>query len=80
MNLLDPQAIVLGGYFAPLAAAPGARPPRRSCAAACSAPAAALPDLITSPLGPEAAVRGAASLALARLVDDPGMLAEDGHD
>jgi hypothetical protein len=39
-----------------------------------------MPRLITSPLGPEAAVRGAAALALARLVDDPGILAEDGRD
>ena len=78
-NLLDPQAFVLGGFLAPLAAhlAPAAEEEMRGRVLGAGR---RMPDLITSPLGPEAAVRGAASLALARLVDDPGMLAEDGRD
>jgi predicted NBD/HSP70 family sugar kinase len=78
-NLLDPQAFVLGGFLAPLAAhlAPAAEEEMRGRVLGAGR---RMPDLITSPLGPEAAVRGAASLALARLVDDPGVLAEDGRD
>ncbi|HEX4692287.1 MAG TPA: ROK family transcriptional regulator [Solirubrobacteraceae bacterium] len=78
-NLLDPQAFVLGGFLAPLAAhlAPAAEEEMRGRVLGAGR---RMPDLITSPLGPEAAVRGAAALALARLVDDPGMLAEDARD
>ena len=78
-NLLDPQAFVLGGFLAPLAAhlAPAAQEEMRGRVLGAGR---RMPDLITSPLGPEAAVRGAAALALARLVDDPGVLAEDGRD
>jgi predicted NBD/HSP70 family sugar kinase len=78
-NLLDPQAFVLGGFLAPLAAhlAPAAEEEMRGRVLGAGR---RLPRLITSPLGPEAAVRGAAALALAQLVDDPGMLAEDGRD
>jgi predicted NBD/HSP70 family sugar kinase len=74
-NLLDPQAFVLGGFLAPLAAhlAPAAQEELR---ARLLGAGRRLPDLITSPLGPEAAVRGAAALALAQLVDDPGVLSE----
>jgi predicted NBD/HSP70 family sugar kinase len=78
-NLLDPQAFVLGGFLAPLAAhlAPAAEEELRSRVLGAGR---RMPRLITSPLGPEAAVRGAAALALARLVDDPGMLAGDGRE
>jgi predicted NBD/HSP70 family sugar kinase len=78
-NLLDPQAFVLGGFLAPLAAhlAPAAEEELRGRVLGA---ARRMPRLITSPLGPEAAVRGAAALALARLVDDPGMLAGNGRD
>jgi predicted NBD/HSP70 family sugar kinase len=78
-NLLDPQAFVLGGFLAPLAAhlAPAAEEEMRGRVLGAGR---RMPDLITSPLGPEAAVRGAAALALARLVDDPGMLAGDARD
>ena len=58
-NLLDPQAFVLGGFLAPLAAhlAPAAEEEMRGRVLGA---ARRMPDLITSPLGPEAAVRGAA--------------------
>jgi predicted NBD/HSP70 family sugar kinase len=78
-NLLDPQAFVLGGFLAPLAAhlAPAADAEMRRRVLGARR---GLPELITSPLGPEAAVRGAAALALARVVDDPGVLAGDERD
>ena len=72
-NLLDPQAFVLGGFLAPLA--PYLRPAaeeelqRRVLGAR-----RALPDVLTSPLGPEAASRGAAVLALRGVLADPSML------
>jgi predicted NBD/HSP70 family sugar kinase len=77
-NLLDPQAFILGGFLAPLAAhvAPAIEEELRGRVLGSGRH---LPQLIASPLGPEAAVRGAAALALARVIDDPGMLAGDGR-
>jgi predicted NBD/HSP70 family sugar kinase len=72
-NLLDPQAFVLGGFLAQLA--PYVRPAaeeelqRRVLGARRG-----MPDVLTSPLGPEAASRGAAVLALAAVLADPGVL------
>jgi predicted NBD/HSP70 family sugar kinase len=73
-NLLDPQAFVLGGFLAPLARhmAPAAEAELRARVLGAGR---GLPALLTSPLGPEAAVRGAAGLALGRVVADPGVLA-----
>jgi predicted NBD/HSP70 family sugar kinase len=73
-NLLDPKAFVLGGFLAQLA--PYLTP------AACEelqrrmlGSGRGLPDVVASPLGPEAASRGAAALALRPVLADPGMLA-----
>jgi predicted NBD/HSP70 family sugar kinase len=64
-NLLDPEAIVLGGVFAALA-------PWLAPAVADSLAAhAAHPDLLVSSLGPDAAVRGAAGSVIRRVIDDP---------
>jgi predicted NBD/HSP70 family sugar kinase len=73
-NLLDPQAFILGGFLAPLSAhlVPAAREELRARVLGAGR---GLPELITSPLGPEAAVRGAAALALTRVLRDPGVLA-----
>ena len=73
-NLLDPQAFILGGFLANLAAhlVPAAETEMRARVLAAGR---GLPDLVTSPLGPEAAVRGAAALALSRVIADPGVLA-----
>jgi predicted NBD/HSP70 family sugar kinase len=72
-NLLDPQAFVLGGFLAQLA--PYVRPAaeeelRRRVLGARRG----MPDVLTSPLGPEAASRGASALALRGVLADPGML------
>jgi predicted NBD/HSP70 family sugar kinase len=77
-NLLDPQAFVLGGFLAPLAEqlAPAAEAELRARVLGAGR---GLPSLLTSPLGPEAAVCGAAGEALERVVADPGVLAGEGH-
>jgi predicted NBD/HSP70 family sugar kinase len=73
-NLLDPQAFVLGGFLAALA------PHLRDGAEAelrvrVLSARRGLPDLLSSPLGPEAASRGAAAAALRSVLADPGILA-----
>jgi predicted NBD/HSP70 family sugar kinase len=74
-NLLDPQAFVLGGFLAQLA--PHLRPAAEvELKARVLGARRALPDVLTSPLGPEAASRGAAVLALRGVLDDPGRLGE----
>jgi predicted NBD/HSP70 family sugar kinase len=64
-NLLDPDAVVLGGVFAALA--PWLRP---AVAEALTAHGAE-PELLVSSLGPDAAVRGAAGAVVRRVIDDP---------
>jgi len=64
-NLLDPDAVVLGGVFAALAAW------LEPAVAAALADHAARPDLLVSRLGPDAAVRGAAGAVVRRVIDDP---------
>jgi predicted NBD/HSP70 family sugar kinase len=69
-NLLNFQAVVLGGFFAQLAtwlAAPIARELETHVLASQWA----VPRLLPSTLGPEAAVRGAAALSLRRVLADP---------
>jgi predicted NBD/HSP70 family sugar kinase len=69
-NLLNFQAVVLGGFFAQLAtwlAAPIARELETHVLAS----EWAIPRLLPSTLGPEAAVRGAAALSLRRVLADP---------
>ena len=69
-NLLNFQAVVLGGFFAQLAtwlAAPIARELETHVLAS----EWGVPRLLPSTLGPEAAVRGAAALSLRRVLTDP---------
>jgi len=64
-NLLDPEAVVLGGVFAALA-------PWLSPAVAAALEAHAVrPTLLVSSLGPDAAVRGAAGSVIRRVIDQP---------
>jgi predicted NBD/HSP70 family sugar kinase len=73
-NLLNFQAVVLGGFFAQLAtwlAAPIARELETHVLAS----EWAVPRLLPSTLGPEAAVRGAAALSLRRVLADPASVA-----
>lgn len=73
-NLLDPQAFVLGGFLAQLS--PHLRPAAEAeLQARVLGARRGLPDVLSSPLGPEAASRGAAVLALRGVLADPGMLA-----
>ena len=73
-NLLNFQAVVLGGFFAGLAtwlAAPIARELDRHVLASDWG----VPRLLPSTLGPEAAVRGAAAASLRRVLADPASAA-----
>jgi predicted NBD/HSP70 family sugar kinase len=73
-NLLNFQAVVLGGFFAQLAtwlASPIAREVERRVLASDWA----VPSVLPSTLGPEAAVRGAAALSLRRVLADPAAAA-----
>ena len=73
-NLLNFQAVVLGGFFAQLAtwlAAPIARELDLHVLASDWG----VPRLLPSTLGPEAAVRGAAALSLRRVLADPASVA-----
>jgi predicted NBD/HSP70 family sugar kinase len=73
-NLLNFQAVVLGGFFAQLAtwlAAPIARELDLHVLASDWG----VPRLLPSTLGPEAAVRGAAALSLRRVLTDPATAA-----
>ena len=73
-NLLNFQAVVLGGFFGQLStwlAAPIARELELHILAS----EWAVPRLLPSTLGPEAAVRGAAALSLRRVFADPAVAA-----
>jgi predicted NBD/HSP70 family sugar kinase len=67
-NLLSPQAVVLGGYFAPLATwlAPAIEHELSARVLGGS-----VPPVLTGSLGAEAAVRGAAATQLRRVLADP---------
>jgi predicted NBD/HSP70 family sugar kinase len=69
-NLLNFQAVVLGGFFAQLATWL-ADPIARELETHVLASQWAVPRLLPSTLGPEAAVRGAAALSLRRVLADP---------
>jgi predicted NBD/HSP70 family sugar kinase len=73
VNLLSPQTIVLGGYFAPISE--WLKPPiERELAARVLGGATAVPPVLPSILGPEAAVRGAAATQLRRVLADPTLV------
>jgi predicted NBD/HSP70 family sugar kinase len=72
-NVVDPQAVVLGGFFAPLA-----EWLRESMCVELSqrwlpAPFTGI-EVVASPLGPDAAVRGAAMLSVREILADPATL------
>ena len=69
-NLLNFQAVVLGGFFAQLATWL-ASPIARELETHVLASEWGVPRLLPSTLGPEAAVRGAAALSLRRVLTDP---------
>jgi predicted NBD/HSP70 family sugar kinase len=73
-NLLNFQAVVLGGFFAQLAAWL-ASPIARELGIHVLASDWGIPRLLPSTLGPEAAVRGAAALSLRRVLADPASAA-----
>ena len=74
-NLLNPRGVVVGGYFATLAPwlVPGLE---AELAARVLAAEWAPPAVVTSALGGEAAVRGAAAAALRRVFADPALVTE----
>jgi predicted NBD/HSP70 family sugar kinase len=74
-NLLNPRGVVVGGYFAPLARwlSPGVQEELEAHVLSSEHDG---PRVLTSALGGEAAVRGAAALALRRVYDDPAVVAE----
>ncbi|HKH16670.1 MAG TPA: ROK family transcriptional regulator [Solirubrobacteraceae bacterium] len=77
VNLLNPRGVVIGGYFATLARwlAPGIEEELDARVLSSKWDG---PRVLTSELGGEAAVRGAAALALRRVYADPGIVAELG--
>jgi predicted NBD/HSP70 family sugar kinase len=74
-NLLNPSGVVIGGYFATLASwlAPGLEQELRDRVLSARWD---LPSVVSSELGGEAAVRGAAAAALRRVFADPALVAE----
>lgn len=75
VNLVDPQAVVLGGHFGPLA--PWLRPPvEQELARRVLASARGGCEIRASVLGEDAAARGAAAGVLRDVMADPGALGE----
>jgi predicted NBD/HSP70 family sugar kinase len=74
VNLLSPQAIVLGGHFAPMTQwlAPVIS---SELATRVLGGNGAVPPILSSSLGAEAAMRGAAATQLRRLLADPTLVA-----
>ena len=72
-NLLSPEAVVLGGYFAPIAAWLA---PAIEHELAARVLGGAAPPVLTSRLGSEAAVRGAAATQLRHVLDDPSCVGQ----
>ncbi|WP_255279167.1 ROK family protein [Actinomadura madurae] len=73
VNLLDPDTIVLGGVFSPLAA--WVRPPLRAVLAEGSGSLRrGAPPIEVSGLAEGAAVLGAAGLVVERVIADPALL------
>jgi predicted NBD/HSP70 family sugar kinase len=73
-NLLNFQAVVLGGFFGQLSTWLAA-PIARELEVHMLASEWSVPKLLPSTLGPEAAVRGAAALSLRRVLADPAAAA-----
>ena len=73
-NLLNFQAVVLGGFFAQLSTWL-ASPIARELDLRVLASKWGIPRVLPSTLGPEAAVRGAAALSLRRVLADPASVA-----
>jgi predicted NBD/HSP70 family sugar kinase len=74
-NLLNPRGVVIGGYLATLA--PWLVPSLQAELEARVLSAEwDVPGVVTSAVGAEAAVRGAAALALRRVFRDPALVAE----
>jgi predicted NBD/HSP70 family sugar kinase len=71
-NLLNFQAVVLGGFFGQLSTWLAA-PIARELEVHVLASDWAIPRVLPSTLGPEAAVRGAAALSLRRVLADPAI-------
>jgi predicted NBD/HSP70 family sugar kinase len=74
VNLICPQAIILGGHFAPIATwlAPAIE---RELGDRVVAGEDAVPPVLRSRLGPEAAMRGGAAAQLHRVLADPTVVA-----
>ncbi|MBC6458230.1 ROK family transcriptional regulator [Actinomadura sp. HBU206391] len=73
VNLLDPDSVVLGGIFSPLA--PWARPAvQEALAAATAVTRGRTPSVVVSRLAGDAAVQGAAGLVIERVIADPARL------
>jgi predicted NBD/HSP70 family sugar kinase len=74
-NVLNPRGVVVGGYFSPLARwlSPGVQEELDARVLSSEYDG---PRVLTSALGGDAAVRGAAALALRRVYADPGIVAE----
>ena len=74
-NLLNPDGVVVGGYLARLGEwlVPGLE---AELAARVLSSEWDVPRVVTSALGAEAAVRGAAALALRRVLEDPAVVGE----
>jgi len=73
-NLLSPQAIILGGYFGSLAEWLTPAIDEQLMARVLGG-GEAVPPVLASTLGPEAAVRGAAATQLRRVLVDPTIVA-----
>lgn len=73
VNLLSPQTIVLGGYFAPIAEWLRPAIEIELDLRVLGGPHA-VPPVVPSSLGPEAAVRGAAATQLRRVLADPTLV------
>jgi predicted NBD/HSP70 family sugar kinase len=74
VNLLCPEAIILGGYFAPIATwlAPAIE---HELVDRVIAGDDAVPPVLASRIGPEAALRGGAAAQLQRVLADPATIA-----
>lgn len=77
VNVVDPDTVVLGGIFTPLAGWL-AEPLAAALGRQVLAGRWSLPRVAVSTLGPESAVRGAAGLVIQQLLDDPARITRSG--
>jgi predicted NBD/HSP70 family sugar kinase len=75
VNILNPHGVVLGGYLATLGPWLAAGVEQELAARVLAAEWGG-PQVVSSALGSDTAVRGAAELALRRVYDDPAIVAE----